>query len=142
MNISKKRWAYFWTYRPRETWLDKCLKSLVSEHLLTSNIVNGRKDSSKPNNSPFTKFIDPFEVNSDWKSLTDWYGKSQECFLTHWLAIKGIIFLTETIYSNIFRCKYLRNEKYFLHIFFEISKFTFNFEHFVKKDDLHSWCIF
>ena len=26
--------------------------------------------------------------------------------------------------------------------FFEFPKFRFNFEHFQKKDDLHSWCIF
>ena len=29
----------------------------------------------------------------------------------------SIVFLTEAIYCNIFRCNYLRNEKYFLTFF-------------------------
>ena len=31
--------------------------------------------------------------------------------------MKGIVFLTEGIYCNIFKCNYLRNEKYFLNFF-------------------------
>ena len=38
----------------------------------------------------------------------------------------SIVFLTEAIYCNIFRCNYLRNEKYFL---------TF-FLHFVNLDSI------
>ena len=34
---------YFRTYELQKTWLDKCLKSLVSEDPLTSNMVNGPK---------------------------------------------------------------------------------------------------
>ena len=34
---------YFGTYRLRKTWLDKCLKSPVSQDPLTSNIVNEPK---------------------------------------------------------------------------------------------------
>ena len=35
---------YFGNYRQRKTWLEKCLKSLVSEEPLTSNMVNGPKN--------------------------------------------------------------------------------------------------
>ena len=34
---------YFGNYRLQKTWLGKCLKSPISEHPLTSNIVNGPK---------------------------------------------------------------------------------------------------
>ena len=34
---------YLQNYELRKTWLDKCLKSLVSEDPLTDNILNGRK---------------------------------------------------------------------------------------------------
>ena len=34
---------YFRTYELQKTWLDKCLKSPVSEDPLTSNMVNGPK---------------------------------------------------------------------------------------------------
>ena len=67
---------YFWTYGVWKTWLDNCLKSPVSEDLSTSNMVNGPKHYSKLNQSIFTRFIDPCEDNSDWKSLSDFYAKS------------------------------------------------------------------
>ena len=59
----------------------------------------------------------------------------------------SILFLPETIYCNIFRRIYLRNEKYFLDLFFFIffvafSKVRLNFEQIQKKDDPPSWCIF
>ena len=54
----------------------------------------------------------------------------------------SILFLTEAIYSNKFRCKYLRSEKYFLFFFFAFSKFRLNFEGILKKHGPHSWCIF
>ena len=53
----------------------------------------------------------------------------------------SIPLLTMAIDCNIFRCKYLRNEK-FLGFFFLFSKFTINFEHFQEKDDPPSRCIF
>ena len=46
-----------------------------------------------------------------------------------------ILFVTEAIYCNIFRCNYLKNEKYFLHFlfFFAFFKFSFNLSIFKKK---------
>ena len=122
-------------------WLDKCLKSPVVEAPSTSNMVNEPKHRAKLNDSTFTIFIDPSEGSSGWKTLSESYAKSYACLLTPWLPITSIVFLIETIYSKIFRCNYLRNEKYFL-IFFAFSKFRWNFEHFQNKDDPHSWCIF
>ena len=57
----------------------------------------------------------------------------------------SILFLIEAIYCNILRSNYLRKEKLFLLFFFfflAFYKFKFNFEHFQKKDEPHSWCIF
>ena len=47
----------------------------------------------------------------------------------------SIVFLKEAIYCNIFRCNYLKNEKYFLNFFFffVFFKFRFKFEIFQKK---------
>ena len=55
---------HFFTSRLRKTWLDKCLKSPVSEDPSTGNKLNGLKHYSKLNDSTFTVFIDPFEGNS------------------------------------------------------------------------------
>ena len=43
----------------------------------------------------------------------------------------GIVFLTEAIYCNIFRCNYLRNENLFLNFSF----FSF-FWHFLNLDSI------
>ena len=107
---------YLWTYGLRKTLLDKCLRSPVSEDPLTSNILNGPKHCSNLNQSTFTIFIDSCETNSGWESLPGLYTKCSDCFLTHWLAITRILFLIETIYSNMFRCKYLK-KKFFYNFF-------------------------
>ena len=108
---------YFWTYGLPKTPLDKCLKSPVSEEPWTTDMVNGSKHCWKLNDSTFTIFIDPCECNSGRKSLSDLYPKSQDCLLTHWLPMTNVFLLIEAIYCNIFRCNYLRHEKYFLNFF-------------------------
>ena len=133
---------YFWTYGLRKTCLDKCLKSPLSEDPSRSNMVNRSKHCSNLNDSTFTIFIDPSEGNSGLKSISERYAKSQNSLLTHSLLTISFLFLTEAIYCSIFKCNYLRNEKLFLNFFFPFSKFRFNFEHFQKKDDNPSCCIF
>ena len=66
---------YFWTYGIQMMWLEKCVKSQVSEDALASNMGNGPKYCSKVDDSTFTIFIDPIEGNSGWKSLSEWYAK-------------------------------------------------------------------
>ena len=53
----------------------------------------------------------------------------------------SILFLIETIYSNIFSCNYLK-KKFFFKFFFDFTKFRFNFKYFQVKDGPHNWCIF
>ena len=55
---------YFWTYGHGKMWLDKCLKSPVSEDPLTSNMLNVPKHCLNLNDSTFTIFIGPCEGNS------------------------------------------------------------------------------
>ena len=54
---------YCRNYALRKTWLDKCLKSPISEKPLTGNVVNGPKHYFNLNDSTFTMFIDQFESN-------------------------------------------------------------------------------
>ena len=126
--FSKKRWPswlmYFRTDALAKTWLDKSLKSLVSEDTLKNNMVNGPKHCSKLNHSTFIIFIDPCEDNSVRKIRSSWYGKSWDCLLTHWLLTTSILLLIETIDSNIFRCNYLRNEKYFPNFFLHFGNWN------------------
>ena len=95
----------------------QCLKNRVSKDPSTSNMVNGPKHCWNLNDSTFTIFIDRCEENHALKIFCDWYWKSSDCLLTHWLPMTSILFLTEAIYCNIFRCNYLRNEKNFRNFF-------------------------
>ena len=101
----------FWTDGLRKICLDKCLKSPLSEDPLTSNMVNGPKHCWNLNESTFTIFIDHCQGNSVGTSPSEWSAKYYDCFLTCWLPMTSIVFLIETIYSNIFTWNYLRNKK-------------------------------
>ena len=59
----------FGNYGLPKTWLDKCVKSPVSEDPSKSNMVNAPKNCSDLNDSPFTIFIDHWEANCLTKSV-------------------------------------------------------------------------
>ena len=98
----------------QKTCLDKCVTSPVLEDNSTSNMLNWLRHCWNLNDSIFTIFIDPCEENSGWKSLSEWYAESYDFLLFHSLPIISVLFLTEEMYCNIFRCDYFRNQKYYL----------------------------
>ena len=53
----------FWKLQTQKMWLDKCLKSLVSEDHSISDVVNGPKYCSNLKVSTFTIIIDDCEGN-------------------------------------------------------------------------------
>ena len=53
---------YFPNYRLRKAWLDKWLKSSVSEDPYTENMANCSKQCSNLNDSTFTKFVNTVKV--------------------------------------------------------------------------------
>ena len=60
---------HFMKYRLRKTWLEKCLKSRVSEDPSTDNKEYGSKHCSNLNDSTFTIFNNHFEGSLIRKSL-------------------------------------------------------------------------
>ena len=60
---------YFGKYGLLKTWLDQCLKSPVSEYSSKSKLANVPKNCSNLRDSPFTTFIDHWEVNCLTKIL-------------------------------------------------------------------------
>ena len=60
---------YFRNYGLPKTWLDKCVKSPVSEDPSKSKMANAPKHISNLKGSPFTIFIDHWVVNCPTKSL-------------------------------------------------------------------------
>ena len=57
-------------YGLRKTWLDKCLKSPVSEDPFKGNMVNGPKHLFNLHDRTFTIFIDHCEDNGVGKGLS------------------------------------------------------------------------
>ena len=60
---------YFGNYGLPKTWLDECLKCPILKYPSKSNILNAPKHCSHLKDSPFTTFIDHWEVNCPTKSL-------------------------------------------------------------------------
>ena len=54
---------YFSTDGLRKTWIDKFLKSPISQALVTRKMVKRAKHYPKLNDSTFTIFLDPCESN-------------------------------------------------------------------------------
>ena len=96
-----------------KTWLDKCLKSPVSENPYASNIVNFPKQCRNHHHSTLIIIIDQCEVNWVGKGLSYWHAKSWDCFLTHCLPMKSILFFIGRIWRYQFRLNYIRNKKLF-----------------------------
>ena len=100
-HLKKKRWLsylkYFRNSGPSKSWLHQCLKSLVSRDPSKSNMVNAPKHYWNLHGRTFTIFIDHCEANWLAKSLSEWYAKYQDSFLTHWVPMASILFLIETI---------------------------------------------
>ena len=83
--------------RTPKTWLDKCLKSPVSQDPSTSNMVNVPEHGSDLHHMLFIIFINHCKVNWVGKSLSFRHAKSWDCLLIHWPPRKGILFLIEII---------------------------------------------
>ena len=54
---------YFWNYRLRKTWLDKCVKSPLSDDPSKDNMANGSKHCCNLNDSALTIFSNQCEGN-------------------------------------------------------------------------------
>ena len=80
-----------------ENVLISILKSLVSEALSRSNFVNVNKHYWNLHHSRFIILIGHWKQNCVRKSPSYWHTKSWDLLLTHWLPMKCMLFLTETI---------------------------------------------
>ena len=128
--------------RTLKTWLDNSLKSLVSDDPLTRNIINVPKHCWSPHQSTFIIFLNHCRGNWVGKSLSYWYAKSWDCLLTHWLPMKSILFLIETIYRYQFRCNYLRKNQRFLNFrlhFWNLDQFSNVLKNKDTLTDFVSW---
>ena len=71
--------------RTPKRWLDKCLKSTVSEDPSTSNMVKVPKHCWILHHITFIRYFDHFQENGVGKRLSYWHEKSWNCLLARWL---------------------------------------------------------
>ena len=75
----------------------KTSKSPVWGDPSTSSMVNLPNHFWNLHDIIFIIFIDHCQVNWVRKSICFWHAKSCDCLLTHWLPMKSVLFLIETI---------------------------------------------
>ena len=132
-------------YGLQKTWLDKCLKSPVSEHRSTVDMLKRPKHYYNLHGSTFIIFSHHSERNKvklKQKYLSWCYLKFHYCWLTYWLPIISIIFVIGRIYSNPLKCNCLKNKKFFLNFlpyFWNLHQILNIF--FKKRYDPHSLSI-
>ena len=124
---------YFRNYRPRQTCLDKCLKTAVWEAVSTVDIVNKPKHWFNLNESAFILLSDHSEGNWVAKVALRHNEYSSDLFLTHWLLMTSIPLIVKTSECKQFRCFSLKNKKFFPQFFSAFFESALNFEHFQKK---------
>ena len=88
---------YFWIYGLRKISLNKCLRNTVSQENSASGKVNGNKRCENPDDTTFSMIIDHREGNWAGKNLSYWNAKCEKCLLRHWLRVRSIPFVIETI---------------------------------------------
>ena len=111
---------YFQNLRLSHTWSDHSPKSTVSEHPSTVNMLKCPKHLWNLHSSSFIIFFHPSEGKWSGKYLPYWSLKSQWCLLTHGVPNRCILFRISRICRSIFKCKYLKNQKYFLSFLFHL----------------------
>ena len=109
---------YLRIYRLPKKWLNQPVKSAISEHPLTFNVLMGAKHLWNLHHSTFIIFFDHSERKLFAKHLLYSKLKSQVCLFTHWLPMTSILFGIVTICSSLFKCNFLKNEKLFLNFLF------------------------
>ena len=129
MNIfKKKKWLskpiYFRNYLLRKTWLDKCLKSLVSEEPLTTNIVNRPKHCWNLNESIYNIYWS-LKRQLSWKKSLLGIWKILRFFVNTLAADYKYSLLNRENLTEPLQILLFEKEKSFSQIFFFFCIFEF-----------------
>ena len=109
---------YFRNYRLWITSSDHSVKTSVSEHALTDNMLKCRKIFQNLHEITFFMCFHHFEWSWFLKCLPEYSLKSSGCFLTHWLSMASMLLKTVIICNSQCKCNYLKNTKPFPHFLF------------------------
>ena len=89
-----------------EMWLDKSLKTSVSDHRFTINMVKGTKECRNLYWGTFIQISHYYESNGAGKCLFYWYLKFYDRLLIDSLLMTRILFTIGKIYKNQLKYNY------------------------------------
>ena len=112
---------YLPKYRLQKTWIDKCLKSRLSEDPSTENIANRPKQCCNLSDTTFTKFIN----QRRWKKSFLVTNKILRLFVNTFTADDKHYLLNRKNFAQRIQMK-------------SFLKSILNFKYLPKKDDPHS----
>ena len=92
----------------------KMSKKPISEYRSTGNMLKVPKHKWNLHGTTFIIFSHYFEQIRVGKCLSWWYLKSYHCLLRYRMPITSTVAVLGRIYSNRFKCTYLRNWKVIL----------------------------
>ena len=129
---------YFRKYQLRRTWLDKRLKSRVSEDSLTDNIANGSKHCCNFNDTTFTIFINHCVGSCIGKTSLLVIYKILRLFLNTLIPDDKHYLLNRDNLTQPIKMQLSQKIKTFYQLFLAFLKSILNFKHLPKKDHPHS----
>ena len=129
---------YFRNYRLRKSWLVKCLKSLVSEHLARVNMLNSLKNCI----AAFPPYFFITLAKSELENVRLCVSKILRVFLTRLIVDDKYSLRNRKILLQPIQLELSKEEKICSRLFPEYTEIYIKCSTFWKKDDFHSLCIF
>ena len=124
-------------YRLPKIWLDKCLKSPVSEDSQTNNMANGSKHCCNLNGFTFTIFLKHFNFSCLGKvSFSN--TQNPKMLVNTLTADDKHYLLNRNNLAQPIQIQLSEKQKIFCEFFLGFLKSVLNFKHLPKKDDPHS----
>ena len=132
---------YFRSFSLWKTALHKCLNGNVSWHPSTVNVLNGGKSLWNVHDRTFMTFFYQDEPNWVGRPLSYWYVNSYKSLFN--IVCRSQVFSSLYFYLQaLYQMQLSKKLKAFSGFFSPFSKSSSNFEHFEKKDEIHSQCIY
>ena len=127
--------------RTPKTWLDKSLKSPVSEYPSASNMVNVPKHCPNQHHRTLIIFIDCCQEKLSWKRSVLLTWKTLGLLLNRLAANENYLVLHRDNLRIPIQMQLSEKLKIFSRFFAAFLECLSNFEHLEQKDDSHRFCI-
>ena len=124
---------YYGKSRHRKKWLEKCLKSRVSQDPQTNNMANGSKIFCNLNGSTFEIFINDFERQLHWKKSLLVIHKFLILFVKTLTVDDKHYLLKRDNLAQPIKIELSQKPKIFSDFFLAFLKSILNFKHQSKK---------